>query len=613
MAAPAVRPLDIAELRPRVPAALPAKAAPAFTQATADGLRVVSACLEYPARGRAAPSRWRVAVRALRLPVGSPRTAAAAAAADAAGSAAAPPDPADAALVGVYEVLAGAADSDTAPRAAVPTYVLTGKNLGRANATTPVGQAYLEAASLFADRARRLAEQPAGQLDQPAEQPIGQPAGQPVEQPIGQPAGQPVEQPIGQPAGQLEQRKQLVTVSFDPRPLPQLVKPVASRGGASLSAADFAAGVTAQTKLDGIRAVAYAAPGGMVAVYSRTGVPLVSQPAIVTELRALFDAAPPPDPASVFAGDADAVAAAAGPPYLDGELYLEGAHLNQISGQARQKSSAEGVQSQLSYYIFDVFFPAAIAAGHQLAGRSRRRFLDAWLAAADPASWGTATLARLGEQSGRLGEMAPAPSARFPHLVRVGGTRVADPAAVESAYRACLAAGYEGLILRRDAAGYAYGYNGHHSTNALKLKPRPDSEFEVVGWSVGTAGKAAGCLIWECAVPAAPAAPAAPQAVPQATRVTFAVVPVGVSDADRRALARCLAEEVSPGVTRFERDIRGASLTVQYANLSPGGVPLQAKALNFRTQDGSPRAAAISELFRCAGIIPAASGAPFGG
>jgi ATP-dependent DNA ligase len=584
MAEISVRPLDRTQLRPR-PAdpPLPAKAGPVFTQATADGFRVVSAQLRYPARGRAAPSSWRVAVRALRLPPGSERTAESAAAADAAGADAAP-DPADAELVGVYEVLAasGGVDSDTAPRAAVPTYVLAGKNIGRANATTAVAQAFLEAASLFVDRARKLATAPAAT---PA---AAAPAAAPASAPAA-PAAAPASAPAAEPAAAAA----ATTAGFDPRPLPQLIKPLAEKGGAALTPADFAAGVTVQPKLDGIRAVAYAAAGG-VAIYSRTGIPLLGQDATAgAGLRAMFASVPAGFPPS---------------PYLDGELYLHGTHLNAISGQAR--SAEAGSAPPLIFHIFDVFFPAGIAAGRQTSYIERKRLLDGWMSATDPA-WAkavadeTAAAAATAAATAAAAAAATAAAAAghmpvltvatlFPFLARVGGIHVGSRAELTQVYETLLRAGFEGAVARRDSAGYAYGYNGHHTTGALKLKPRPDAEFEIVGWTVGSAGKAAGCLIWECAIPSG---------------ARFAVVPVGISDADRRALARCLAEIAAPSAaadgvptTRFVRDILGLPLTVQYANLSPAGIPLQAKGLLIRVQDGSPRAAAVADLFKCAKI-----------
>ena len=566
MAEISVRQLDRTQLRPR-PAdpALPAKAGPVFTQATADGFRVVSAQLEYPARGRAAPSKWRVAVRALRLPPGSERTAESAAAADIAGANAAP-DPADADLVGVYEVLAasGGVDSDTAPRAAVPTYVLAGKNIGRANATTAVAQAFLEAASLFVDRARKLATAPAATpatLATPATPAATAPA---------TPAATAPATPAATAAAATAPA---AAAGYDPRPLPQLIKPLKEKGGAALAPADFAAGVTVQPKLDGIRAVAYSTAAG-VAIYSRTGIPLLGQNATAgAGLKEMFVRVPADFPPA---------------PYLDGELYLHGTHLNTIMGQAC--SAEAGNAPPLIFHIFDMFFPAEIAAGRQTSYAERKRLLDVWMAAADPA-WATAIT-----DETAAGNNLPVltVASRFPYLARVGGIHVGSRAELNTVYEALLRAGFEGAVARRDTAGYEYGYNGHHTTGALKLKPRPDAEFTIVGWTVGTAGKAVGCLIWECEI---------------STGARFAVVPVGISDPDRRALARCLAEVVAPSVaadgvptTRFLRDILGLPLTVQYANLSPAGIPLQAKGLLIRVQDGSPRAAAVADLFKCAGI-----------
>jgi hypothetical protein len=73
---------------------------------------------------------------------------------------------------------------------------------------------------------------------------------------------------------------------------------------------------------------------------------------------------------------------------------------------------------------------------------------------------------------------------------------------------------------------------------------------------------------------------------------TFTVTPKGMDYKTRYALYRCLSAPVAgpdgSRVTRFERDIAGLPLTVEYAELSKKtGKPLQGKAVAFRTYEGA--------------------------
>ena len=82
---------------------------------------------------------------------------------------------------------------------------------------------------------------------------------------------------------------------------------------------------------------------------------------------------------------------------------------------------------------------------------------------------------------------------------------------------------------------------------------------------------------------------------------TFNVVPKDMKYKTRYALYQCLGLMVQgPGgkmVTRFERDVKGLPLTVEYAESSAKtGKPLQAKALAFRTYEGGPNHDPIRKL-----------------
>lgn len=422
-----------------------------------------------------------------------------------------------------------------------PTVVRTGKNLGKKNATNPLTQALRDALSFY-NRQRRhtghgLKESAPG-------------------------AGR------GRAAARDE-------AGADLAPPPMLVKVLGASRDATLTAEDFAAGVTVQPKLNGVHFVAHASargPGAALVTYSRTSSAYPGQRQLAAELLPMLGAAPPVR-AGTFGVPLDAPetvrsAYAGALPYLDGELYLHGRSLNWISGQAR-KDEDEGL---LEFHVFDVFFPAAVAAGHNMPSWARQAYLDA------------------------LFEAAPAP---HPHVSRVRNFPAASLDEVRALAAKFVQSGYEGAVARKNAGGYRYSYNNYHSAALLKVKPKFDDEFPVVGFTQGSRGKDVGAVVWVCEVPKA--------ADPRDR--TFNVVPKDMTYAQRYALYRCLSAEVpdprdpSRKVTRFARDLQGLPLTVEYAELSAKtGKPLQAKALTFRTYEGGPESDPVRKLFLECGL-----------
>jgi ATP-dependent DNA ligase len=309
---------------------------------------------------------------------------------------------------------------------------------------------------------------------------------------------------------------------------------------------DFEKGVTLQRKYNGVRFIVFAENN--IVKYSRTGTDYAGQDHIAKEILAMLAAQP--DTANTN-------------PYFDGELYLHGKPLNWISGQARREEDNE----LLEYHIFDVFFPREKAAGHDMESRHRQEFLEKFFANAS--------------------------AVPHPHVVRVENFAVRSLSEIDQLTKRFLGEKYEGAIARKDDAGYRYSYNNYHSANIVKIKPKFDAEFRVVGFTQGTKGKDVGAIVWICEVP---------NPIDPNDR-TFAVVPKDISYEMRRVLFRCMNEFVSPGVTMFEHKVRGLSLTVEYAEVSAKtGKPLQAKAVTFRTYESGPAHDEWRDVFlRCTG------------
>jgi ATP-dependent DNA ligase len=444
------------------------------------------------------------------------------------------------------EITVESAQRDGKVRDVVPTYVSAGKNLGKKNATNALTQALRDALGLYNKQRKRadtVVSEDAVSEDAVSEDAVSEPA------------------------------------VNDRMPPPMLVKKIGDSREATLTPEVFRRGVTAQRKFDGVHLVVFNDAAEGVTLYSRTGTKYPGQPQIVAEMGAMYRTAPrvvpgkyglpallptmSPTPATLKALEAygSRPDQDAGPsdPYFDGELYLHGKKLNWISGQARRDDD----EGELEFYVFDVFFPRAKAAGHDMASRDRQRYLDDFFAAAAP----------------------------HPHIRRVENFPASSRGELDALAQRFLREGYEGAIARKDDAGYKYSYSNYHSANLVKIKPVFDDEFPVVGFTQGDRGKDVGAVIWVCEVPR-PVDPA---------DKTFTVVPKDMTYADRYAVFECLGRRV-PGpdgkpTTRFERDIRGLALTVEYRGLSPKtGKPLQAKAKAFRTYESGPGVDPIRKL-----------------
>lgn len=446
------------------------------------------------------------------------------------------------------EITVESKQEDGKVRDHVPTYVAQGKNLGKSNATNAITQALRDALGMYNKQSRRSDATAAAPPKR------GEETGEEAERRAEEESLAELEvEDLGKPASSK-------AAGFDQHPPPMLVKKIGASREATLASADFKRGITIQPKLNGVRDVSFRIGGkapseAAIYMYSRGKKEYLGMDHIRAELLpVLAPGVVPKITAGAFGVPERFVKAyEESPVYLDGEIYKLGKPLQWISGQARKEAD----EKNLDYYVFDCFFPGPKAAGHDMESRHRQAYLDAVFAA------------------------ALAANLTLTHLVRVPNQKATSEAQMEKLAKEFVKKGYEGAIARKDWVGYRYSYNNYHSSYLVKIKPRFDDEFAVVGFTQGVKGKDVGAVIWICEVAEAHRK--------DPGDYEFSVVP-NMAYEDRYKLFRCLGKKVDDPkraghrITLFERYVKGQPLTVEYAELSSKtGKPIQPKGEAFRT------------------------------
>ena len=205
----------------------------------------------------------------------------------------------------------------------VPTYVSSGKNIGKKNATNCISQAIREALARHNKQSKRV----------------------------------------------------LSTSGVDINillPPPMLARKSGDSIESTLTPAMFENGVTIQRKLNGVHLVA-CIDNDNILLYSRASRKYPGQTHLLTELKSAVKNLPAIQ-VGKFGIESASIEELQGyaRPYFTGELYLHGKSLNWIAGQARKTAD----ENQLQFHIFDVFFPYVIAAGKNMISMYRQQYLD---------------------------------------------------------------------------------------------------------------------------------------------------------------------------------------------------------------------------------------------
>lgn len=279
-----------------------------------------------------------------------------------------------------------------------------------------------------------------------------------------------------------------------------------------------------QCKFDGNRAMTKVAPDRTILFYSRNLKPIkgVSQQ-IDTDIVKLYSAA------GQYFIDHGLQKSERECLFFDGELYKHGASLQQL-GKLRKKSNDGNDDTDLKYYIYDLF----LGRDHLMKYEDRLETLR--------------DIAKI--YVDKCGDKTS--------IVFVDTYLVENYKGAEHYYKEFLRTGYEGAILRVPDAVYTQSANGYHSKVLIKMKPRHDAEFEVVGIAGGESkGKEEGALMVVCVTDDGQEFTVQP-ALPLSQRIE-------------------LFNRYSNDHKEFKRELEGKYIKVYYDDESDDKVPLRAK------------------------------------
>jgi hypothetical protein len=293
---------------------------------------------------------------------------------------------------------------------------------------------------------------------------------------------------------------------------------------------------------------------------------------------------------------------------IDGEIYGRRSRLNEIQGWSsdEQKSvSATLDGTDIRYYIYDLFNPVAggdwqcyqrMLLVNQLFNISDEKFTGDFRVPDGMKHWDIVTDEQAIKEANKdyqrhskrsvseelnqpfddidewtevIGQINASDwKAKFTFvehgwLVRVPTIVVRSKAELLIAYYTLLVAGYEGLMVRTMEGKYSTSTSSNktRSNDLMKFKPISDSEYPVIGFTCGS-GRDQDALIWRCTTGSR----------------EFDVVPKNMDMDERRAMYKKFKEDV----TLFNTQYLNRPMTVEYAEISEYGVPLQAKAIGLR-------------------------------
>lgn len=196
---------------------------------------------------------------------------------------------------------------------------------------------------------------------------------------------------------------------------------------------------------------------------------------------------------------------------LDGEIYIHGATLQQITRLVKKFRPGSAGTASLQLWVYDLFEADKIDA----TWRNRRAQLKIGFGAIK--------------------------AAKVKSVIYVPSKVVESREEVITVQNEYIGQGFEGGIVRLLDGTYELG---HRSRSLLKVKSFEDNEFRIIGFKTGV-GKFKGCVIWVCEA---------------SNGQPFKVVPKGTLEDKREKFKNA-------------ESYMGKLLTVRYAELSEDGIP----------------------------------------
>lgn len=161
------------------------------------------------------------------------------------------------------------------------------------------------------------------------------------------------------------------------------------------------------------------------------------------------------------------------------------------------------------------------------------------------------------------------------YIKQVPSYEVENKEQLDKKYQEFLEEKMEGGVIRNLNSLYEFGLNGEkRSYTTLKIKPRPDAEWPIVGYKDGN-GKESGAVIWICAENDEGVVERTGELLDLDKRKTFSVTP-NMSYDIRKEIFQKLK------TTNLFAKIKGQLVTINYSILSKDLLPQQPKMLRFR-------------------------------
>ena len=243
--------------------------------------------------------------------------------------------------------------------------------------------------------------------------------------------------------------------------------------------------------------------------------------------------------------------------YWVGESYRWGDALEKASGKLRRIYDTD-LGDPNDFYIFDCFNISQ----PDLSFEARLSVIQSLRLEVETAR----------KDAADAGLPDPAPSIKF-----VDAIKVYNEEELMKLYKSWLKEGWEGAVVHQRDSLYTFGLNGERrSSNSLKLKPRPDEEYPLVGFTHGE-GEFEKQVKWICAENEVGCAARIGSVIPIPERETFNV---GLNMP--RAYCEAALKFLQSNPSYFKSKLYGAMVTVSYHTKSKDKkLPVQGRFVKF--------------------------------